>query len=80
MRERTIDETRVLYRQQYLELGTRPLLDLLNAEQEAYASRIEQQTTLNNLRRLQINCLYSAGHLSRSFGAASDDAYRERLP
>nr|WP_302475080.1 TolC family outer membrane protein [Pseudomonas aeruginosa] len=80
VRERTINETRTLYRQQYLELGTRPLLDLLNAEQEAYASRIEQQTTLNNLRRLQINCLYSAGHLSRSFGAASDDAYRERLP
>ncbi|WP_097304038.1 TolC family outer membrane protein [Pseudomonas chlororaphis] len=80
LRERAINETRVLYRQQYLELGTRPLLDLLNAEQEAYQSRIEQQTTLNNLRRLQINCLYSAGHLSRSFGAAGNDTYRERLP
>ncbi|MCB2254581.1 TolC family outer membrane protein [Pseudomonas chlororaphis] len=80
LRERAINETRVLYRQQYLELGTRPLLDLLNAEQEAYLSRIEQQSTLNTLRRLQINCLYSAGHLSRSFGAASDDHYRERLP
>ncbi|HCR1551591.1 TPA: TolC family outer membrane protein [Pseudomonas aeruginosa] len=80
LRERAINETRVLYRQQYLELGTRPLLDLLNAEQEAYLSRIEQQTTLNNLRRLQINCLYSAGHLSRSFGAAGNDTYRERLP
>lgn len=80
VRERTIDETRVLYRQQYLELGTRPLLDLLNAEQEAYLSRVEQQTTLNSLRRLQINCLYSAGHLSQSFGDPSDDTYRERLP
>lgn len=80
LRERAINETRVLYRQQYLELGTRPLLDLLNAEQEAYLSRIDQQTTLNNLRRLQINCLYSAGHLSRSFGAAGNDTHRERLP
>lgn len=80
LRERTIDETRVLYRQQYLELGTRPLLDLLNAEQEAYLSRVEQQTTLNSLRRLQVNCLYSAGHLSQSVGAPSDDIYRERLP
>lgn len=80
VRESTINETRVLYRQQYLELGTRPLLDLLNAEQEAYLSRVEQQTTLNSLRRLQINCLYSAGHLSQSFGAANDATYRERLP
>ena len=80
LRERTIDETRVLYGQQYLQLGTRPLLDLLNAEQEAYLSRVEQQTTLNSLRRLQINCLYSAGHLSQAFGVASDDTYRERLP
>ncbi|NNG64971.1 TolC family protein, partial [Pseudomonas fragi] len=35
-RERSISETRDLYRQQYLELGTRPLLDLLNAEQEIH--------------------------------------------
>lgn len=80
LREKTIDETRVLYRQQYLELGTRPLLDLLNAEQETFLSRVEQQSTLNNLRRLQINCLYSAGHLSRSFDAASDRPHNERLP
>ncbi|OLF52214.1 hypothetical protein BTN82_26215 [Pseudomonas chlororaphis] len=80
LRERAINETRELYRKQYLELGTRPLLDLLNAEQEAYLARIEQQSTLNTLRRLQINCLYSAGHLSRSFGAAGNDNYPERLP
>lgn len=79
-RERTIDETRVLYREQYLELGTRPLLDLLNAEQEAYLSRVEQQSTLNTLRRLQLTCLYSVGQLSRSLEAGGNNTHRERLP
>lgn len=33
-RVKTITETRALYREQYLSLGTRSVLDLLNAEQE----------------------------------------------
>lgn len=30
------ERTRELYQQQYLDLGSRPLLDVLNAEQEVY--------------------------------------------
>ena len=40
-RMKTIIETRALYREQYLSLGTRNVLDLLNAEQEI--SRAEQE-------------------------------------
>src|SRR5690606_7567100 len=38
----SIELTRDLYQDQYLELGTRTLLDLLNAEQEYQQSRITQ--------------------------------------
>ncbi|PYG97168.1 channel protein TolC, partial [Arthrobacter stackebrandtii] len=40
-RQVSIQEARMLYGRQYLDLGTRPLLDLLNAEQEIYQSRFE---------------------------------------
>jgi adhesin transport system outer membrane protein len=40
--------TRELYQQQYLDLGSRPLLDVLNAEQEVYQARFTQQQTLGN--------------------------------
>lgn len=67
-RERTIAETRDLYRQQYLALGTRSLLDLLNAEQELHQSRFDRVNTSFDLRRLQTDCLYHAGLLRERFG------------
>ncbi len=39
------ERTRELYQQQYLDLGSRPLLDVLNAEQEVY------QRVLPNCKR-----------------------------
>lgn len=60
-------ETRDLYRQQYLDLGTRPLLDLLNAEQEIHQSFIDYQNTVSDLRQLQLTCLYNTGLLRRVF-------------
>jgi adhesin transport system outer membrane protein len=67
-RETTITEARELYGRQYLELGTRPLLDLLNAEQEIHQSRFDLANTQADLHRLQIDCLYNSGALRRAFG------------
>lgn len=66
-RERAIAETRDLYRKQYSSLGTRTLLDLLNAEQELHQARLERNNTRYDLKRLQIDCLYSLGALRRVF-------------
>lgn len=60
-------QTRDLYRQQYLALGTRPLLDLLNAEQEIYQAQLDRQHTLSDLRQLQAGCLFHSGQLRRIF-------------
>ncbi len=59
--------TRELYQQQYLDLGSRPLLDVLNAEQEVYQARFIQQQTLGQLHQLQLNCLYNTGQLRHAF-------------
>lgn len=66
-RQNSITEARELYGKQYLELGTRPLLDLLNAEQEIHQSRFDLANTQADLRRLQIDCLYNSGGLRRAF-------------
>lgn len=60
--------TRELYQQQYLDLGARPLLDVLNAEQEVYQARFAQQQTISQLHQLQLNCLYNTGRLRNAFG------------
>lgn len=67
-RQSSISEARSLYGRQYLELGTRPLLDLLNAEQEIYQSRFDLANTVADMHRLQIDCLYNSGGLRRAFG------------
>lgn len=59
--------TRELYQQQYLELGSRPLLDVLNAEQEVYQARFSELQTLNQLHQLELNCLYNTGRLRNAF-------------
>ncbi len=65
-------QTRDLYREQYLELGTRTLLDLLNAEQELHESRFQLANTEHDLRLLNIGCLYNSGKLRNSFGINPD--------
>ncbi|MGO3127717.1 MAG: TolC family outer membrane protein [Luteimonas sp.] len=60
-------ETRDLYRQQYLELGTRSLLDLLNAEQEIHQAGFDHQNTISDLRQLQLTCLFSSGAMRSTF-------------
>lgn len=60
-------QTQDLYKQQYLGLGNRPLLDVLNAEQEVYQTRFMQQQTETQWRTLQLDCLYNTGLTRRLF-------------
>jgi adhesin transport system outer membrane protein len=67
-RVESLAQTRTLYRQQYLDLGTRSLLDLLNAEQEYQQARLEQANNGHDLSRLEVSCLYGTGRLREAFG------------
>lgn len=71
-REESMRLTRALYRDQYLQLGTRSLLDLLNAEQEYYGARRDQIDTAHEMARLGIDCLFYAGRLRTVFSVQSD--------
>lgn len=68
LRQASIQEARMLYGRQYLDLGTRPLLDLLNAEQEIYQSRFDMAATRSDLLRLNVDCLYNNGALRPVLG------------
>jgi len=68
-RHASIVKTQELYRHQYLSLGTRTLLDILNTEQEIFQTQVDKQNTLFDLRSLQIDCLYSVGGLREMFRA-----------
>jgi adhesin transport system outer membrane protein len=67
-REANMRETGKLYRLQYLEMGTRTLVDLLNAEQEFHQARFDAANTLHDLRQLQLECLYNSGGARDAFG------------
>lgn len=64
----SLAETRTLYRQQYLDLGTRSLLDLLNAEQEYQQARIERANNRHSQARMQVDCLHGMGRTREAFG------------
>lgn len=67
-RVQSTQRTRDLYREQYLQLGTRSLLDLLNAEQEFHGARFEQAESAHEVQRLAVECLYQSGRLREVFG------------
>ncbi len=67
-REAAMRDTGKLYRMQYLEMGTRTLVDLLNAEQELQQARFDAVNTTHDLRRLAIECLYYSGRARDDFG------------
>lgn len=62
-RKQKMGETKMLYRLQYLDMGTRTLVDLLNAEQELGQTRFDAVNARYDLNRLGIDCLYSTGEL-----------------
>lgn len=63
-----MEQTRKLYGLQYLELGTRTLVDLLNAEQELSQIRFEQVNARYDLLRLGVDCLAATGRLRAVLG------------
>ena len=73
-REDSMRLTRTLYREQYLQLGTRSLLDLLNAEQEYHGARRDQIDNVHEMQRFGVECLYYTGRLREAFGVARDSA------
>jgi outer membrane protein, adhesin transport system len=66
-RQSTMRQTRDLYQKQYIELGTRSLLDLLNADQELHAARFDINNIQYDLHRLNIDCTFSAGQMRKAF-------------
>jgi adhesin transport system outer membrane protein len=67
VRQTTMRQTRDLYQTQYIELGTRSLLDLLNADQELHAARFDISNIKYDLHRLNIDCTFSAGQIRKAF-------------
>jgi len=61
------EKTRDLYQDQYLQLGTRPLLDLLNVDQEIYQAQFSQAQTQAQLNTLQLDCMFSTGMTRAGF-------------
>ena len=67
-REASMRETGKLYRLQYLDMGTRTLVDLLNAEQELNQVRFTLTNTRHDIYRLQVDCLFHSGAEREAFG------------
>lgn len=67
-RVRSITETRELYWDQYLSLGTRNVLDLLNAEQEISQSIEDLANARHDLLSAQLEWLVASGQARAAFG------------
>lgn len=63
----SLKTTRELYRQQYLQLGTRTLLDLLNAEQEYHNARSAEVDSEHQIYLQGMECLYQMGKVRETF-------------
>ncbi|MEW7857360.1 TolC family outer membrane protein [Pseudomonas chlororaphis] len=73
-RYKSMVDTRALYEQQYLALGTRSLLDLLNAEQEIFQAQTDRENSRHDLWLAQVNYINATGHMRNVFalmGASS---------
>lgn len=67
-RQKSIEETRALYREQYLSLGTRNVLDLLNAEQEIAQASTDRINNDYDTWRSRIELAHALGRLRAAFG------------
>lgn len=66
-RVKNITGTKDLYKKQYVDLGTRSLVDLLNAEQEYHQARVDVLNGELDLKVSQIECAYLQGFLGSGF-------------
>lgn len=67
-RQRSITDTRVLYREQYLSLGTRSALDLLNAEQEIAQAAFDVVQNRHDAWVAQVNFIDASGQARAVYG------------
>lgn len=63
----TMTETRALYRDQY-SVGTRSVLDLLNAEQEVYQAAADLEITRHDFWRGLVTYINAAGYSREAYG------------
>jgi adhesin transport system outer membrane protein len=63
-----LDDTRALYQSQYLQLGSRSLNDLLDAEEEYYQVRQDIALSRTDHAIAQIECLKASGAVLSAFG------------
>lgn len=73
VRTEQIRITRDLYRQQYMDLGTRTLLELLNAEQEYHQAQLDELNNQFEGYKTAIDCAYHSGHLRDLLDLATPD-------
>ena len=69
-RKASIAETRDLYREQY-KLGTRSILDLLNAEQEYYQAALDEETAKHDYWVALVDYIGALGTGNTFYGVAS---------
>lgn len=67
-RTKIMAKARDLYRVQYLDLGTRTLLNVLDAEKELHDAELLAVNAEHDLRRLYVTCLYHSGRSRERFG------------
>lgn len=70
-----LDEARGLYRNQYLDLGTRSLNELLDNEEEFYDRQAELLETRAELRRDRLNCVAREDRLASIFDLDTYEIY-----
>ncbi|HEY1611467.1 MAG TPA: TolC family protein [Paraburkholderia sp.] len=66
-RRASIVETQKLYKEQYLSLGTRSLLDLLNSEAEIYQAESDEINARHDLWAAEISYLNTTGYMRDVF-------------
>ncbi len=66
-RVKNLGTTRTLYKMQYLDLGTRSLVDLLNSEQEYHSARLASENNRLDAIIMQLNCAFYHGKLGEYF-------------
>lgn len=67
-RQRSLADTQKLYREQYLSLGTRTLLDLLNSESERFQADSDRINAQHDLIAAQVGFINTTGHMYDVFG------------
>ncbi len=72
-RHRTMKATKELYEVQYKDLGTRTLLDLLNAADEFHGARFQAVNIAHDISDLKLDCAFFSGTQHQDFALPSPD-------